>query len=40
MVEVDSQARGPVSLTLGGTDRTVAEAITKTTFKPYHKSSV
>jgi hypothetical protein len=40
MVEVDSQARGPVLLNLGGTDRTVAEAITKTTFKPYHKSSV
>ncbi|MGZ4611010.1 MAG: alpha/beta hydrolase [Actinomycetes bacterium] len=39
-VEVDNEKRGPLLLTMGGMDHTVPEAITKSTYKKYRKSSV
>jgi len=38
-VEVDNEDRGPLLLTMGGMDHTVPEAITKSTYKQYRKSS-
>ena len=38
-VEVDNTERGPLLLTMGGMDHTVPEAITKSTYKQYRKSS-
>ena len=38
-VDVDNEDRGPLLLTMGGMDRTVPEAITKSTYKQYRKSS-
>ena len=38
-VDVDNEERGPLLLTMGGMDRTVPEAITKSTFKQYRRSS-
>jgi pimeloyl-ACP methyl ester carboxylesterase len=38
-VDVDNEERGPLLLTMGGMDHTVPEAITKSTYKQYRKSS-
>ena len=38
-VEVDNEDRGPLLLTMGGMDHTVPEAITKSTYKQYRKST-
>ncbi len=38
-VDVDNEARGPLLLTMGGMDHTVPEAITRSTYKQYRKSS-
>lgn len=38
-VDVDNEDRGPLLLTMGGRDHTVPEAITKSTYKKYRKSS-
>jgi alpha-beta hydrolase superfamily lysophospholipase len=37
--EVDNEDRGPLLLTMGGLDHTVPEAITKSTYKQYRKST-
>jgi alpha-beta hydrolase superfamily lysophospholipase len=38
-VDVDNADRGPLLLTMGGMDHTVPEAITKSTYKQYRKST-
>jgi alpha-beta hydrolase superfamily lysophospholipase len=38
-VDVDNEDRGPLLLTMGGMDHTVPEAITKSTYKQYRKST-
>jgi pimeloyl-ACP methyl ester carboxylesterase len=38
-VDVDNEERGPLLLTMGGMDHTVPEAISKSTYKQYRKSS-
>jgi pimeloyl-ACP methyl ester carboxylesterase len=38
-VETDNEDRGPLLITMGGKDHTVPEAISKSTYKKYRKSS-